>query len=330
MLRSRAAARGIPTPRVAVLCGGLGGARVALALQAVGLEGSACFVTNVGDDLAVDGLLVCPDTDAVLYALAGCFDEERGWGVRGDTFGPRGSEELPWFHVGTEDRRHHVARAALLRDGITLGEATRRRAEALGVRAAVVPVADTPVRTRIRTRDGVLAWQEWVVREQGEPEPLGVEYAGAERATASPMALDAIRGAELVLVAPSSPIASIAPILAVPGVADALAETRVVVLSPVVTRRPPALERDVRRHRLRAALLRTVGVAHDPVGVASWYHALAPTFVLDPADAQDAPAVEALGIEARVAPGRLTDVDGLRHTIGAIARQEGEVARTCR
>lgn len=314
--------------RVAVLCGGLGGARVALALQALGLEDSACFVTNVGDDLAVDGLLVCPDTDAVLYALAGCFDEERGWGVRGDTFGPRGSEDLPWFHVGTKDRRHHAARAALLSDGLLLGEATRRLAESLGVRAAVVPVADVPVRTRIRTLDRVLPWQEWLVREQGEPEPRGVEYAGAERAIASPMALDAIRGAELVLVAPSSPVASIAPILAVPGVADALATARVVVLSPVVARRPPVLERDIRRHRVRAALLRTVGVAHDPVGVAGWYRALSPTFVLDPADAQDAPAVAALGIEARVAPGRLTDVDGLRRTIGGIARRED--ARTCR
>jgi len=315
------------TARVAVLCGGLGGARVALALRALGLEDPACFVTNVGDDLTVDGLLVCPDTDAVLYALAGCFDEERGWGVRDDTFGPRGSEELPWFHVGTEDRRHHVARAALLGDGLTLGEATLRRAETLSVRAAIVPIADAPVRTRIRTLDGVLAWQEWLVREHGEPEPLGVEYVGAERAIANPMALDAIRGAELVLIAPSSPVASIAPILAVPGVVDALAQTHVVVLSPVVTRRPPVLERDVRRHRVRAALLRTVGVAHDPVGVASWYHALSPTFVLDPADAQDAPAVEALGIEARVAPGRLTDVDGLRQTIGGIAREE---ARPCR
>ena len=314
--------------RVAVLCGGLGGARVALALQALGLEDSACFVTNVGDDLAVDGLLVCPDTDAVLYALAGCFDEERGWGVRGDTFGPRGSEELPWFHVGAKDRRHHAARAALLADGLPLGEATGRLAESLGVRAAVVPVADAPVRTRIRTLERELAWQEWLVRERGAPEPCGVEYAGAERAIANPMALDAIRSAELVIVAPSSPVASIAPILAVPGVADALATARVVVLSPVVARRPPVLERDMRRHRVRATLLRTVGVAHDPVGVASWYHALSPTFVLDPADAQDAPAVAALGIEARVAPGRLTDVDGLRRTIGAIARRE--VARPCR
>jgi LPPG:FO 2-phospho-L-lactate transferase len=322
MLPQRATA-----PRVAVICGGLGGARVALALQALGLEDAACFVTNVGDDLAVDGLLVCPDTDSVLYALAGCFDEERGWGVRGDTFGPRGSEELPWFHVGTKDRRHHVARAALLRDGLMLGEATRRLAEALGVRAAVVPISDAPVRTRIRTLEGVLTWQEWLVREQGEPEPLAVEYPGAERAIASPMALDAIRGAELVLVAPSSPVASIAPILAVPGVLDTLAEARVVVLCPVVTRRPPVQERDVRRHRVRAALLRTVGASHDPVGVASWYRALSPAFVLDPADAQDAPAVEALGIEARVAPGRLTDVDGLRRTIGGIAREEE--ARPC-
>lgn len=305
-------------PRVAVLCGGLGGSRVALALQAEGLADSACFVTNVGDDLEVDGLLVCPDTDAVLYALAGCFDEERGWGIQGDTFGARGSEELPWFHVGAEDRRHHVARAALLRDGLTLGEATRRRAEALGVRAAVVPVTDAPVRTRIRTRGGVLAWQEWLVRDGAAAEPLAVEYAGAEPATASPMALDTIRGAELVLVAPSSPIGSIAPILAVAGVVDALAGARLVVLSPVVTRRAPVTERDVRRHRVRAALLRTVGVAHDPVGVASWYHALAPTFVLDPADADDVTAVEGLDLEARVAPGRLTDVEGLRRVVAEL------------
>ena len=229
--------------------------------------------------------------------------------------------------MGTKDRRHHAARAALLSEGFRLGEATSRLAEGLGVRAAVVPVADAPVRTRIRTIDGVLAWQEWLVREQGEPVPCAVEYAGAERAIASPTALDAIRGAELVLVAPSSPVASIAPILAVPGVLDALAETRVVVLSPVVTRRPPVLERDIRRHRVRAALLHTVGVAHDPVGIANWYHALSPTFVLDPADAADGPAVEALGIEARVALGRLTDVDGLCRTIGGIARQEE--ARPC-
>ena len=301
-----------------MLCGGLGGARVALALQAEGLDADACFVTNVGDDLEVDGLLVCPDTDAVLYALAGCFDEERGWGVRGDTFGSAGSDELPWFHVGVEDRAHHVARAALLRDGVPLGEATRRLAEALGVVAAIVPVTDVPVRTRVHTGTGMLAWQEWVVRDGAVPEPLGVEYAVAKQATASPAALAAIRGAELVLVAPSSPIGSIAPILAVRGVVDALTDARVVVLSPVVARRPPVTDRDVRRHRVRAALLSTVGVAHDPVGVAGWYRALAPTFVLDPADGEDVPAIEALGIEARVAPDRLTDVDGLCRVVATL------------
>lgn len=309
---------------IAVLCGGLGGARVALALQAEGLEDDACFVTNVGDDLEVDGLLVCPDTDAVLYALAGCFDEERGWGIRGDTFGALGSDELPWFHIGGEDRAHQSARAALLRDGLTLGEATRR------VRAAVVPVTDAPVRTRIHTRSGTLAWQEWLVRDRAEPGPLAVEYAGAEQATASPTALDAIRGAEVVLVAPSSPIGSIAPILAVPGVRDALAGAHVVVLSPVVARRPPVTDRDVRRHHVRAALLRTVGVAHDPVGVAGWYRGVASTFVLDPADAEDLPAIEALGLEVLVAPGLLTHVDGLRRVVADLVGSSTRASRSRR
>lgn len=303
---------------VVVLCGGLGGARVALALQAAGLEGSACFVTNVGDDLDVDGLLVCPDTDAVLYALAGCFDEERGWGVRGDTF-TSGQAGVPtWFRVGAEDRQHHELRAGLLDLGLPLGTATRRLATARGVRAAVVPVTDDAVRTRVRTADGTLTWQEWLVRDDAGPEPVAVEYPGATEARPNPAALAAIRAAAFVLVAPSSPIGSIAPVLTIPGICEALAATPVVVLSPVVARRPPVCERDLRRHRARAALLRSAGVRHDPVDVARWYRTLATTFVLDPADADDRPAVEALGLQAIVAAGRLTEVGGLQETIDAL------------
>ena len=295
-----------------MLCGGLGGARVALALLGEEMDDVACFITNVGDDLEADGRLVCPDTDAIHYALAGRFDEERGWGVRDDVFDAQGSGELPWFSVGAEDRSHADARGALLGEGVLLGEATRRLAASAGIRAKVVPVTDASLRTRILTRDGTVAWQEWLVRDRGEPEPLGVEYFGAETAAASAFALEAIRRAELVLVAPSSPVGSIGPILAVPGVADALAEVDLVVLSPVTARRAPVTHRDVRRHRVRAALLKAIGVNHDPVGVAGWYLALAPTFVVDPADADDVVAIGSLGLQARVAPGRLTDVGGLR------------------
>ena len=305
-------------PTVTVLSGGLGGARLARALAAEGIADRSSFVTNVGDDLEVDGLLVCPDTDAVLYAFAGCFDEERGWGVRDDTFSAGG--EFPWFHVGERDRAYQAARAELLSRGVSLGDAVRGVAVELGVRATLAPVTDDPVRTFVTTERGTVAWQEWLVRDGAWPEPRSVEYRGAASAAVSTVALGAIRDADVLLIAPSSPVASIAPILAIPGVIDAIVsrERPAIAISPHVARRPPTAARDIDRARVRGALLRAKGVAHEPAAIAAWYRDIAGVFVLDPVDAVEAPAVAAVGLEALVAPAPLTTAAGLRQLIRAL------------
>lgn len=289
-----------PAPLVAVLCGGLGGARLALALQAAGLEDRSCFITNVADDCEQDSLRICPDTDAVLYALGGLFDEQRGWGIRGDVF--PASEH--WFHLGERDSRQHRARTALLAAGQSLSAAVAELAAGLGVRARVLPASDEDLRTHIHTRDGVLGWQEWLVRERAEPAVADVEYRGLASARAGDGVLTAIREAELLVFAASSPVASIGPTLALPGVAAAIRARRgpTVALSPVALRRPPRSDGDARRARARAALLAAVGRLHHPVAVAESYAGLIDAYVLDEADEIDAAAIERLGLEALVAP----------------------------
>jgi LPPG:FO 2-phospho-L-lactate transferase len=311
-------------PTVTILSGGLGGARMARALVAEDIDDRSCFVTNVGDDLEVDGLLVCPDTDAVLYALADCFDEDRGWGVRDDVFPAGGvfptESELPWFHVGERDRAHQGARAALLRRGFPLGDAVRTVAVGLGVRATLAPVTDAPVRTFVTTDRGTVAWQEWLVRDGARPEPRAVEYRGAASAAAGMVALEAIRDADVLLIAPSSPVASIAPILAIRGVVDAIASRNrpAIAISPHVARRPPISARDRDRARVRGALLEAQGFAHEPTSIARWYRGIAGVFVLDPVDVSDAPAVAAAGLEVLVAPAPLTTAEGLRQLVRAL------------
>lgn len=290
------------TPRITVISGGLGGARLALVLQAAGLESQCCFVTNVGDDCEARGLLVCPDTDAVVYALAGVFDEERGWGVRGDVF-PAVPED-GWFHVGCRDRETHVARDALLREGRSITDATAHLAHCLGVKARTLPASDEALRTHVHTSKGVLGWQEWLVRERARPSVRKVEYRGIANARATPEVRQAIIEASLLVIAASSPVASIGPTLALPGVADLIRARRqpTVALSPVTRRRPPANDRDARRAAARAALLSAAGIEHDPVAIARHYSDLIDAYVLDEADAADAEAVARLGIEPLVAP----------------------------
>lgn len=316
-------------PLVTVISGGLGGARLALALKAAGLASETCFVTNVGDDIVVDGLLVCPDTDSVLYALAGCFDEERGWGVLGDTFPPAAGAQA-WFNVGERDREHHERRQALLDDGIRLHEVTRRLAEGLGVTSKIVPATDDEVRTHVVTDVGRLAWQEWLVRERAQPIPAAVEYRGAGRARANSEAIDAIERAAIVVIAPSSPLGSVAPILAVQGFTAALAARPgpTVAVTPVVVRRPPRIDRDLRRAHARAALLATVGREHTPAAVASFYRGLIDTFVLDPADAEDAEAIALLGCDPLVAPDLTTTVEGLTALVRVLGPPEHSGATT--
>ncbi|MFR9773737.1 2-phospho-L-lactate transferase CofD family protein [Nocardia sp. SC052] len=309
--------------RIAVLSGGLGGARLALALQAAGLERSTCFITNVGDDLWLNGFPVCPDTDSVLYALAGCFDEERGWGVLGDVFDDTPHTEWPWFRIGQRDAKQHQRRGSMLLSGKTCSEATAALGGLLGVTARVHPATNDRLETRIRIGTEWLSFQEWLVRDRARNGVEEVLYVGAAGAVPSPGVVEALSTAETVVLAASSPIASLAPILAIPGIADVLRarHNSVIAISPLVARRPPDSERDVHRWQARAALLAAFGLEPTPVSVAGWLSALgvAATFVLDPADSEDRMAVESLGLQVVVAPTIGSDAVDRAKLIAAIA-----------
>lgn len=291
--------------QIAAVSGGLGGARFALALREAELADRATFITNVADDWRVDGLLVCPDTDAVLYALQGRFDEERGWGLRGDTFTGEATS-VPWFSLGVQDRRHHTRRTQLLTEGHSLSAAIAAICEESGIATRVIPASNHARGTRVVSPDGVRAFQEWLVRDRTEPEVIDVTWP--EPNHPSPGVLDALDDADVVVLTSSSPVASLEPTLTLDGVRETLsgrvaAGRRTVLISPVVGS-TPTLERDQRRHRARAALLAARGVPHDPVAIAWMYDGLITDVILDPADAHRA---SELSPQVRVALAPIVD-----------------------
>jgi LPPG:FO 2-phospho-L-lactate transferase len=283
----------------AVLCGGLGGSRFVDTLARAAGPERVTAIGNVGDDLEILGLHVSPDLDTVLYTLAGLLDEERGWGVRDESYAAldqvRALGGEAWFTLGDRDIGLHLVRAAALRQGAPLSETFARLTAALEVDVRLLPATDDPLRTKIATADGELDFQTWFVGRRHADEVLGVRYEGAEGARPAPGVLEAVRDAETVFLAPSNPFVSIQPILAVPGVAEAVSgHDRVVAISPILGGR--ALRGPL------AGMLASLGHEASATGVARLYVGLASSFVLDPEDAALAPEIEALGLRAIVAP----------------------------
>jgi LPPG:FO 2-phospho-L-lactate transferase len=289
--------------KVTLLAGGTGGAKIAHGFQQVLDPGELTVIVNVADDLELFGLHISPDLDSVLYTLAGLANDETGWGVRGDTWtaldmlGRYG--EPTWFRIGDADLATHVRRSRLLHEGALLTDATVQMADALGVASHVLPATDDRLRTVLQTDAGDLEFQEYFVGRRQEPEVRGITLDGLEDAHPTEAALIAIDTAELLVVAPSNPTVSIGPILAVPGMREAIVSSRdagtpTVAISPIVagkTLKGPA-------DRMLASL------GHEPtaLGVARIYAGLVDTFVLDEQDAALAPQVEALGPTTLVLP----------------------------
>jgi LPPG:FO 2-phospho-L-lactate transferase len=225
---------------IVVLTGGTGGAKFVDGLRHVVPPEELTIIVNTGDDHEWWGLYVSPDVDSITYVLAGLLSNERGWGIRGDTFHClRAMENLgepTWFSVGDRDLATHLLRSNLLAQGRTLTECTQTIAQRLGVRARILPMSDTRVETRVHTPVGELSFEEYFVQRKYQDKVNSVRFAGASEATPAPGILDAIYSAEAVLIAPSNPITSIGPILAVPGIRDALAKTsaQVVAVSPII------------------------------------------------------------------------------------------------
>jgi LPPG:FO 2-phospho-L-lactate transferase len=291
--------------RIAALAGGTGAAKLLRGLAACVDASSLTVIGNTGDDADIWGLHVSPDLDSVMYALAGVLDTERGWGRADESFhclAAMASYGAPtWFALGDRDLATHVARTQALAAGNPLSAVTASLARGLGVSARLLPMSDDDVRTFIRTPDGTLAFQEYFVRDKAMVEVAGVEYAGAAAARPAPGVRDAITEADLVIVCPSNPITSIGPILAVPGIVEALGAARapVVGVSPIVgggAVSGPA-----------AALMRACGLPVSTVGVARAYAPWLRRLLIDARDAGDTAALAALGVTAVVADVMMPD-----------------------
>lgn len=308
------------------LAGGVGAARFLRGLVRVVPPEDVVVVVNTADDDVFHGLHVSPDLDSVTYTLAGAHDRARGWGLAGETFacvdalGRYGVAN--WFRLGDRDLATHLFRTARLREGASLSQVTAEIAAAWGVRSRLVPMTDDRVATRITVRgpDGTpveLAMQEWFVRERAAPAVLAVRFDGAAAARPAPGVLDALARASTVLVCPSNPVISIAPILAVPGVREALRDRRdrVVGVSPIVAGAPVRGPAD--------RLMGPLGIEVSCVGVARDYADFCATLVIDAGDADRAGEVEAAGVHAVVADTVMTDARVAaalaRRTLDAVA-----------
>ena len=283
--------------RYTVLAGGTGAARFLRGLVQVIPEDRIDVIVNVGDDTEIWGLHVSPDIDSIVYSLSGKLDTKRGWGLSNETF--RCLELIQaygmpaWFRLGDGDMATHLTRTELLRSGLKLGAVVERMAAAVGVKARVLPASDDPVRTTVETAGGVLGFQEYFVREQWKPEVKSVTYAGASAARALPPVLSSIHDAQLIIIAPSNPVTSIGPMLAIHDIREALRCTRaeVVAISPLIGNAAvsgPA-----------AALMQACGYEVSPSGVARCYHDFLDNIVIDNRDKGLASSIryETIGVQ---------------------------------
>jgi LPPG:FO 2-phospho-L-lactate transferase len=295
--------------KVAVLSGGVGGARFLRGVVSVVDPADVTVIGNVGDDVEVLGLHVSPDLDSILYALAGVADEERGWGRADETWnaleaaGALGGEA--WFRLGDRDIGLHLVRTQALRAGVPLSEATAQLARALGLECALLPATDDPLRTFLETGAGTFPFQTWFVARQHRDEVDAVHYAGAPEAAAAPGVVEALDAADVIVLAPSNPYVSIGPILAVAEIRAALERRRVpcVAVSPLIGGRAVKGPADRMLDRLAGGT--------SPAHVAGCYAGLIDALVLDEADA---PAGLPAAVRAVVTRTLMSD-DGARRRL---------------
>jgi LPPG:FO 2-phospho-L-lactate transferase len=282
---------------ICVLTGGTGGAKFVDGLRQVMPAEEITLVVNTGDDLLWWGLYVSPDIDSITYVLSGMLSRERGWGVKGDTFlclqamGQLG--EPTWFHTGDRDLAMHLLRSRLLAEGKTLSEATSVISQKLGVKARVLPMSNSRVETRIDTPVGELSFEEYFVQRWYQDPVKSVRFAGASDAEPAPGVIDAISNADVVLIAPSNPITSIGPILAVPAIRDALLRVRgkIAAVSPIVGSAPVAGPAGI--------LMEACGLPCSVAGVAKAYSEFLDILICDTRDSRAAEALRQNGLRVQ-------------------------------
>ena len=300
---------------IVVLTGGTGGAKFVDGLQQVVAPEELTLIVNTGDDLLWWGLYVSPDLDSITYVLAGLLSNERGWGVTGDTFfclQSMGRLRQPiWFQVGDRDLAVHLLRSKLLAEGKTLSEATAEITCRLGVKSRILPMSDSRVETRIGTPAGDVSFEEFLVQRRYQDPVQSVHFDGAVEAEPAPGVVNAIMSADAILLAPSNPITSIGPILAVPGIREALRDARapIVAVSPIVGGAPVAGPAGV--------LMASQGLPVSIAGVAQAYREFLDVLVVDVRDANAAKELRAAGLNVHCTK-----------TIMRTAEDKAELART--
>lgn len=282
---------------IVVLAGGTGSAKLVRGL-AKSVSEDMTVIVNVGDNISMHGLYICPDVDTILYALAGLLNTRRGWGVAGDTFNflkqasKYGVED--WFKLGDRDLALHVARTEMMKSGLTLAEVTALLAEKMQVRPRVLPASNEHMETRIVTPQGEMHLQEFWVKLKGEPEVLDVKYQGSAHPQPAPGVVEAIRDARKVVICPANPVTSIGPITSVKEIRGALnrVRERVVAVSPLVGNRPvsgPA-----------GKLLQGIGAEVSPKGVSQLYSSFIRRIAIDKSDETFVNSIRSIGVEALV------------------------------
>jgi len=306
--------------RVCALAGGVGGAKLSAGLQDALAPGDLSVVVNTADDFDPWGLRVCPDLDTVMYTLAGVANPETGWGLAGESFAfleaLSGYGEDVWFKLGDRDLATHVLRTHGLREGETLTAITAGLSGALGVPVGVpgriLPMCDEKVSTMLKTPAGLLEFQEYFVRRRQRDEVLGVDLVGIEDARPTGAVLEAVSGADVIVFCPSNPVVSLGPILAVPGMRDALAAATApkVAVSPIVGGK--ALKGPADR------MLHSLGHEVSSAGVATLYEGLLDGMVVDRTDEGQRGEIEGLGM-------RVLATDAVMHDPPDRARLAREV-----
>jgi len=279
---------------ITALAGGVGAARFLQGLVKVVPEKKITVIVNTGDDIELYGLHISPDLDIVMYTLAGIVDEEKGWGIQGDTFCCLGMLQKygleMWFNLGDKDFATHIYRTHLLKNELSLSEATEKLCQRLGLEVRIIPMTNNKFETKIVTPKGTLHFQEYLVKRQAKDEVNDVVFEGSKTAQPAPGVVDSILDAETIIICPSNPIVSIGTILSVEGVKSALEKTeaKVVGISPIVGGFPIKGPAD--------RLMRGLGLEVSAYGVAGVYRTFLDTFVIDQVDQAEKGRIEELGL----------------------------------
>ena len=297
--------------RITALAGGIGASKLLLGLASVMPPENLTIVANTGDDIELFGLRICPDVDTVTYTLAGVINEETGWGLKGDTFESlrwlERYDEATWFNLGDRDLATHIFRTNQLRSGRSLSEVTDIVRRSLGVRSTILPMTDRYTPTRVATDEGEMHLQEYFVRRRCEPRLLGISSDNITSAVPAPGVVSAITEANAVLICPSNPFISIGPILAVPGVRDALRETQATVVSVTPIIAGKAVKGPT------AEMLRDLGHQVSATGVAKMYRDVLDIFILDETDSQSAADIHAIGVQPIVTNTKMNTLEDKQH-----------------